>query len=313
MVEGGHMSSATVGINLGIFTGTIEWDLVDHDRQCLIRVLRKLPSHEALYKPLLGEYAGEVVDSIQRLEQFLVEESLKLPEGSKVEKTLNVLAGFCRGFLGRAKEISQAIIHYVNRFTRNAKSGIEIPSDWKEIIEHYEQVGGPDLMTNKRLNIMDIQPPGYQHQFLQALGQLRGSFGTVLSIICPLSHLEIPDEVQRMIEYAPQPRTDPALVGESDRVSGDEFRRLATEWKSQSEFLASPSAIAGLPAYQAIIEMGQAAVPLILGELRREPDHWFVALKRITGADPVPADARGDIDRMAEAWLNWSRGHGIES
>ena len=49
-----------------------------------------------------------------------------------------------------------------------------------------------------------------------------------------------------------------------------------------------------------------------MDELRREPDHWFVALKRITGADPVPAEARGDLDRMAEAWLNWSRDHGIE-
>ncbi len=197
------MSSASVGINLGIFTGTIEWDLVDHDRQCLIRVLRELPDHEALYKPLLGEYAGEVVESIQRLEQFLVEESLPLSEGSKVEKTLNILAGFCRGFLGRAKEISQAIIHDTDLIKRNTASGIEVPSHWKEIIEHYEQVGGPDLTTNKRLNVVDIQPPGYQHQFLQALGQLRGSFGTVLSIICSLSHLEIPDEVQRMIEYAP--------------------------------------------------------------------------------------------------------------
>ena len=94
------MSSATVGINLGIFTGTIEWDLVDHDRQCLIRVLRKLLSHEALYKPLLGEYAGEVVDSIQRLEQFLVEESLKLPEGFEGREDPERSCGFLSWLLG---------------------------------------------------------------------------------------------------------------------------------------------------------------------------------------------------------------------
>jgi hypothetical protein len=93
-------------------------------------------------------------------------------------------------------------------------------------------------------------------------------------------------------------------------TSVEEFHRLATEWKSQSEFLASPTAIAELPAYQAIIKMGRAAVPLILGELRREPDHWFVALRRITGEDPVPENARGDIELMANAWLKWGRDHG---
>ena len=99
-------------------------------------------------------------------------------------------------------------------------------------------------------------------------------------------------------------------IDERDRIRGEEFGRLTAEWKSQSEFLSSPTAIADLPAYQAIINMGQAAVPLILGELRREPDHWFTALKRITGEDPVPADARGDIVRMAEAWLKWGDVHG---
>jgi hypothetical protein len=44
-----------------------------------------------------------------------------------------------------------------------------------------------------------------------------------------------------------------------------------------------------------------------------DSDHWFVALKRIAGEDPVPPQARGDLDRMAEAWLSWGRDHGIEA
>ena len=90
-----------------------------------------------------------------------------------------------------------------------------------------------------------------------------------------------------------------------------DFRRLTDEWKSQAEFLSSPTAIAALPAYQSIIAMGSEAIPLILDELRREPDHWFVALKRITGEDPVPEDVRGNLDLMAQAWLSWGRSHGI--
>ena len=89
------------------------------------------------------------------------------------------------------------------------------------------------------------------------------------------------------------------------------FQRLAAEWKLQAEFLSSPSAIAEQRAYVEIIEIGWKVIPLILDELRREPDQWFIALKRITGEDPVPDDARGDVDQMAEAWLNWGREHDI--
>jgi hypothetical protein len=103
----------------------------------------------------------------------------------------------------------------------------------------------------------------------------------------------------------------PDAVSWDQTPSGEGFNRLAAEWKSQAEFLSSPTKIAELPAYRAIIAMGPAAVPLILNELRREPDHWFIALKRITGADPVPEDARGDIDRMGAAWLNWGQMHGV--
>lgn len=54
------------------------------------------------------------------------------------------------------------------------------------------------------------------------------------------------------------------------------------------------------PAYQQIIGMGREAVPLILRDLQRRPDHWCWALAHITGEDPVPAE-------VAEAWLDWGR------
>jgi len=56
-------------------------------------------------------------------------------------------------------------------------------------------------------------------------------------------------------------------------------------------------------AYEQIIEMGWAVVPLLLDELRRKPDHWFIALERITGANPVPAECEGKIEKMAAAWV----------
>jgi len=51
--------------------------------------------------------------------------------------------------------------------------------------------------------------------------------------------------------------------------------------------------------------MGRGAVPLILAELRKKTEHWFWALKAITGEDPVREEDRGNLERMAQAWLIW--------
>jgi hypothetical protein len=84
------------------------------------------------------------------------------------------------------------------------------------------------------------------------------------------------------------------------------FQELAAEWKEATAFTSSLTEIATHPAYQRIIGMGKQALPLILDELRREPDHWFWALKAITGDDPVAPSDRGNLERMAAAWLDWA-------
>jgi hypothetical protein len=56
--------------------------------------------------------------------------------------------------------------------------------------------------------------------------------------------------------------------------------------------------------------MGPAAVPLILREMQREPDHWFWALRAITGEDPVARADAGNIERMTQAWLRFGEERG---
>jgi hypothetical protein len=85
---------------------------------------------------------------------------------------------------------------------------------------------------------------------------------------------------------------------------------LAREWKEATSFTSSATAMAMHPAYQQIIGMGHAALPFIFQELRREPDHWFWALKAITGEDPVTEVDRGKLPAMTIAWLNWAQQHG---
>ena len=44
-----------------------------------------------------------------------------------------------------------------------------------------------------------------------------------------------------------------------------------------------------------------------------EPDHWFPALKSISGEDPVPPEDRGKVRRMTKAWLAWGEKQSLEN
>lgn len=87
------------------------------------------------------------------------------------------------------------------------------------------------------------------------------------------------------------------------------FNRLAAEWKEDTQFLSSPEAIMLHPSYMEIIGMGIPAVPLILADLRREPNQWFWALRAILGADI--AEGAESLPAAVAAWLDWGERHDI--
>lgn len=90
----------------------------------------------------------------------------------------------------------------------------------------------------------------------------------------------------------------------------ERFAALAEQWRAKTAHLSSITDIAMHPAYQRIIGMGPDAVPLILRELSKEPDHWFWALVAITGENPVRPEDAGDLDKMAKAWIQLGRDRG---
>ena len=89
------------------------------------------------------------------------------------------------------------------------------------------------------------------------------------------------------------------------------FRALSAEWRAATRFLSAPSAAVDHPAYRAVIDLGPAAVPLILAALADAPDPWFAALRELTGADPVPPAYRGRPEAAADHWLAWGRARGM--
>ncbi len=88
------------------------------------------------------------------------------------------------------------------------------------------------------------------------------------------------------------------------------FRRLERTWIDEIGYSSSPKELCGHWAFQEILGMGEAVVPLMLRDLEERPRLWVWALPRITGADPVPESDRGKIAKMSEAWLRWGREHG---
>lgn len=122
--------------------------------------------------------------------------------------------------------------------------------------------------------------------------------------------------VDEMVEFNVPDDRDYQLATDVRRHSyvddeiATEFAALAESWRAGRGVLSSAQQMAVHPDYLHIIEIGESVVPLILKELRTNPDHWFVALHAITGANPVPNESRGRLKEMADAWVNWGKEHG---
>jgi hypothetical protein len=88
------------------------------------------------------------------------------------------------------------------------------------------------------------------------------------------------------------------------------FRRLADEWREATLFSSSITKDQSHLAHLSILAMGKSALPLILEELEANGGHWFLALRLISGDDPVPLEHAGRIKLMREDWLTWGRQKG---
>src|SRR5262245_52149789 len=90
------------------------------------------------------------------------------------------------------------------------------------------------------------------------------------------------------------------------------FQRLATVWRVETASTSSRGDLVAHPAFQEIVDMGPAVIPLLLRELENRGEHWHRALRRITKIDPVAPSDQGNIGKASEAWLRWGREQGYQ-
>jgi hypothetical protein len=105
------------------------------------------------------------------------------------------------------------------------------------------------------------------------------------------------------------PAKQTPATGRTESVE-EQFHRLAAVWRAETAYVSSSSDLVAHPAFQEIVGMGPAVIPLLLRELENRTSHWHRALWQITGADPVPPVDRGKIDKVVAAWLRWGKEQG---
>lgn len=88
------------------------------------------------------------------------------------------------------------------------------------------------------------------------------------------------------------------------------FEKLLATWREETALSSSFTEIIINQSYQSIIGLGTEAVPLLMRELTRGPDHLGWALASITRENPITDEMAGDIIAQTEAWIAWGRLHG---
>jgi hypothetical protein len=90
-----------------------------------------------------------------------------------------------------------------------------------------------------------------------------------------------------------------------------EFVYYCSIWKSETIYLSSILEITNNSSYRAIIGMGSDVIPLILNDLKSNDNHWFSALKQLTGENPIKDEHKGIFSLMKNDWFQWANEHNL--
>jgi hypothetical protein len=89
------------------------------------------------------------------------------------------------------------------------------------------------------------------------------------------------------------------------------FNLLAEQWRQKTMFMSRAADITSDFTYYQIVGLGRSIIPLILRQVQRGEGHWFLALRALTGENPVAAEDAGHLAKMAQSWINWGRRYSL--
>lgn len=85
-----------------------------------------------------------------------------------------------------------------------------------------------------------------------------------------------------------------------------EFEDAVSKWRAETAHLSLMNDKMSNDHFTKIVDWGWKAVPLIIEEIRSNPDLLFVTLHLITGENPTVGVPAGDMRGMIAAWLTWA-------
>jgi hypothetical protein len=89
------------------------------------------------------------------------------------------------------------------------------------------------------------------------------------------------------------------------KTSRQKFEHLAISWQ---EYNSGQSVIDYSDfAFEQIVGMGVAVVPLLLERVASGESEWIYALKCISGVQAETTEMQGDEDQVVQAWIQWGR------
>jgi hypothetical protein len=192
--------STKIGLNLGFLT--FDYEIKSTEQEILTKLFRRFASYRVFTNPYDSEYAGECVEAVKRLREEISNVIQELPMESGVANNLIALQSICSNFLTQIKDISEKLHYDVELNRENINAGVQLMQDQIELVKHYDRIGGPDLMTNTRINLFQIKPIGYQMIFTDSLGKFRGTFGTILYMIAGKNSIPISEELKGLLPSA---------------------------------------------------------------------------------------------------------------
>lgn len=156
--------------------------------------LSKLAGYPLLTQDVESEYPGAVINGTKHLQRLIETMVTSLPPDSRLKKAFSPFLSSIHSFLLKVDELESSIRNELDEIETSIWKEIPIDSSRIEFLERWKRRGYPAhvLHNNPRLHITDIEWRWNQIQLLLALGQLRGSFRTILETLCATTGIELP-------------------------------------------------------------------------------------------------------------------------